>query len=151
MVIGWAKKIFKRSPRFPGLKFRNIDLFNEFIDSERTDPRVRALAFELAFIAYQNDSYLEVTQIGRSKKSQVRIYGYDRKSGHREKPSRAIDFSVKNLSDKKILKLTNHFEAFLDLGLFWSLIHHDVNHGDHLHLQVPHDSYNKILWEKNLS
>jgi hypothetical protein len=133
---------------FPGLKFKSKSLYNEFVDSRKTDPRVRSLALELGFFANLIGSSLEITQIGRSKRSQIKIYGFDKKSGHREKPSRAIDFSTKNLPKKIIDKLIEHFNFYLDLGYHYSLIYHDVGAGYHFHLQVPHTKYNKILWDK---
>lgn len=140
----------KKQPlNFPGIKFRSNSLYMEFLNQKRTDPRVRSLALELALYVKLLGSELEVTQIGRTKRSQVRIYGYDRKSGHRERPSRAIDFSGRNISREIINKLVEHFKFYLDLGYYYSLIYHDVGAGYHFHLQVPHAKYNKILWDIN--
>jgi hypothetical protein len=133
---------------FPGLKFKSKSLYDEFLDSRKTDPRVRSLALELGLLANLIGSKLEITQIGRSKNSQIKIYGFDKKSGHRERPSRAIDFSTKNLSKGTIDKLIEHFNFYLNLGHHYSLICHDVGAGYHFHLQVPHAKYNKILWDK---
>lgn len=134
---------------FPGLKFNSKSLYSEFLDSGKTDPRVRCLALELGFYAKLSGNDLEVTQIGRTRRSQLKIYGYDKKSGHRERPSRAIDFSVKNLSKESINKLVEHFRFYLDLGYHYSFIYHNVGAGCHFHLQVPHAEYNKILWDVN--
>jgi hypothetical protein len=128
---------------FPGLAFKNNMIQEEFCDDQRTDPRVRSLAFELAFLANQNNFALEITQIGRSYQSQVNIYGDDRPSGHRELPARAIDFSVRDLAEKSIEILLRHFEDYLKLAPYYSLLYHDVGFGLHLHLQAPHADYNK--------
>jgi hypothetical protein len=129
---------------FPGLKFCGEELRTEFCDHTKTDPRVRSLAFELAFIANQHDFNLEVTQISRTLESQIKIYGSDRPSGHREQPARAIDFSVKGLTKEAIAMLIAHFEAYLKQGQYFSLLCHDKGFGLHLHLQVPHANYNKL-------
>lgn len=143
------EKMLLKALAVTGLKFQSTALFEEFIDQKRTDPRVRMLALELGLVARINNFKLVITSISRSGKSNISIYGYDKASGHRELPTRAIDISTKNLSTENILKLQNHFSAFLDQGVLWSLIHHNVGHGDHLHLQAPHENYNEILWERN--
>lgn len=143
------KKILLKALAVTGLKFKSTALFEEFTDQKRTDPRVRMLALELGLVARLNNFKLVITSISRSSESNINIYGYDKVSGHRELPARAIDISTKNLSTENILRLQNHFSAFLDQGDLWSLIHHNVGHGDHLHLQVPHEDYNKILWENS--
>jgi hypothetical protein len=127
---------------FPGLIFRTAELKEEFCDSANTDPRVRSLAFELAFVAAQHNFVLEITQISRTRQSQIKIYGDDRPSGHREQPARAIDFSVNKLTKESIDILLNHFTKYLKRGQYYSLINHDVGFGRHLHLQVPHANYN---------
>ena len=131
-----------------GLLFKRRLLYEEFVDPRRCDPRVRAMALELALAAKLDGFALVVTQVGRTREENIRIYGYDKASGHRERPARAIDFSTRNLHDSEVLKLQNHFSMFLDRGRFWSLLHHNAGHGDHLHLQAPHEPYNTILWEK---
>jgi hypothetical protein len=127
---------------FPGLIFRNDGLREEFCDITKTDPRVRSLAFELAFVAAQHNFILEITQISRTRQSQIKIYGDDRPSGHREQPARAIDFSVNKLTKESIDILLNHFTKYLKRGQYYSLIYHDMGFGCHLHLQVPHANYN---------
>lgn len=135
-------------PKFYGLYFADINLYEEFINFRRTDPRVRMRAIELGLFAYTFNQRLQVTSISRSKESNIKVYGYDKRSGHRELPARAIDISVKGLDIRIISELRNYHSMFLDDGRYYSLIHHDVGHGDHLHLQVPHKaSINKVLWD----
>ena len=136
------KEIQKQSSDFPGISFACESVRLEFFDTKSTDPRVRAFALELALFAHQNDINLEVTQIRRSKKSQVAIYGFDKPSGHRELPARAVDFSVRNMTGRSISLLTEHFNAYLKIAPFYSLICHDVGAGKHLHLQVPQSRHN---------
>jgi len=105
-------------------------------------------ALELGLLIHSFGCQLQVVSIGRSRESNIRIYGYDKKTGHRELPARAIDFSVKGVGLKRIIELKNYHSIFLDDGRYYSLIHHDVGHGDHLHLQVPYNkNINKILWD----
>lgn len=135
-------------PKFYGLYFSDNRLYEEFLNFRRTDPRVRMRAIELGLFAYTFNQRLQVTSIGRSAKSNIEIYGYDKRTGHRELPARAIDFSVKDIDIRVISELKNYHSMFLDDGQYFSLIHHDVGHGDHLHLQTPHNpNINKILWD----
>jgi len=133
---------------FHGLYFPTIALYQEFIDTKRTDPRVRMRALELGLLAHSLDKQLRITGIGRTEKKNIEIYGHDRQSGHREMPSRAIDFSGGELRAETITTLQNHFTMFLDDGKYYSLIYHNAGFGNHLHLQVPHRDYNNILWKK---
>lgn len=138
-------------PKFCGLYFSDNRIYEEFLNFRRTDPRVRMRAIELGLFAYLLGQRLQIVSIGRSKKSNIEIYGYDKRSGHRELPVRAIDFSVNNLDIRIISELKNYHSMFLDEGQYYSLIHHDAGHGDHLHLQVPHkDSINKVLWDVSI-
>lgn len=127
---------------FPGIRFTELNLLEEFLDPKRTDPRVRALLLELGLFAATNDRWLRPTQIFRTRQSQIRIYGEDKPSGHREVPARAIDISIRNLDGQFITRLLNHFETYLKMGAFFSLIYHDVGSGKHLHLQVPRGALN---------
>jgi|GEM_PF-5248235 len=126
----------------PGIVFGDSALYQEFTDPRRTDPRLRALLLELGLFAALNGRQLRPTQIFRSRESQIAIYGQDKPSGHRELPARAIDISIGNLGGPFVVKLLNHFESYLKIGPFFSLICHDVGAGAHLHLQVPRASHN---------
>lgn len=135
---------------FQGLYFPTIALYEEFIDSKRTDPRVRMRTLELGLIIHSLNKQLVISGISRTEKRNIEIYGHDRQSGHREKPARAIDFGSSGLGIEVITALKNHFSIFLDDGRYYSLINHDVGFGKHLHLQVPHRDYNKILWKVSI-
>ncbi len=135
-------------PKFYGIKIPTMYLYNQFINSNKTDPRVRAMAMELGLQAHLMGKFLEITGIFRTREKNIEIYGRDKASGHREMPVRAIDFSLKDLDIEDIAHLKNHFAMFLDNGSYWSFISHDVGAGAHLHLQAPHADYNKILWEE---
>ena len=143
-----SKMIQDLRVKFFGLYFADVRLYEEFLNVRRTDPRVRMRAIELGLFAYKFNKRLQVMYIGRSKKSNIEIYGCDQQTGHRELPARAIDFSIHSLDMRIITELKNYFSMFLDDGRYYSLIHHDAGHGDHLHLQVPHrKNINKILWD----
>ena len=126
----------------PGIVFSDSALYREFIDPRRTDPRLRALFLELGLFAALHGRKLRPTQIFRSRQSQIAIYGQDKPSGHRELPARAVDISISNLGGPFLVKLLNHFESYLKIGPFFSLICHDVGSGAHLHLQVPRLAHN---------
>lgn len=141
-----TKRFNKPSILFPGIKFKSPELYNEFIDHQKTDPRVRSLALEIGLYANSLGYSLIISQIGRTAIEQIRIYGKDKKSGHRELPARAIDFGIKNIPMEIVMKLSNYFNFYLDSGVYYSLLYHNAGAGCHLHLQVPHKKYNKILW-----
>ena len=140
------KQSDKSSLPFPGIRFKSLELYDEFIDHQKTDPRVRSLALEIGLYVHSLGYSLIISQIGRTAKEQIRIYGKDKKSGHRELPTRAIDFSTKNIPMEIVMKLSNYFNFYLDSGVYYSLLYHNAGAGCHLHLQVPHKKYNKILW-----
>jgi len=127
------------------INFKSEKLKAEFLSPSETDPRVRALALELGLYSRLNGNNLKIRQIGRTASNQIEIYGYDKRSGHRERPARAIDFSVRQIQPDQIIKLVNHFSFYLDSGAYSSLLYHDSGSGYHLHLQVPHREYNKCL------
>lgn len=126
------------------IDFKNPADERIFYDDAQFDPRLRQTVWEIAYFANRNGFVLMVTGIHRTKAEQVKIYGQDQPSGHRETPTRAIDFRTSNLSDGFILKLLKYYEDYLDAGEYYSMLRH-VGTADHLHVQVPRQKYNLVI------
>jgi len=123
-------------PNLWGLLMDPAD-YARFMDDEQFDPRLRAVVLDFGLWTYRKGLLLKVTGTLRSKARNIEIYGYDRPSGHRCRPCRAIDFSAKDLPDDFVLAMIRRFNIYFKQAPFWSLIRHDAGAGDHLHMQTP--------------
>jgi len=115
------------------MQFKQEHLKEEFFHLEATDPRLRAILFELDFFFQQKFGRgLLVTCVWRTEEEQQKLYpeffarvGRARPSPHLDRPSRAVDLRSKDLQPEEIEALRNYFQTWwgdLPMSLFWSMI-----------------------------
>jgi hypothetical protein len=122
-----------------GIDFAEDRWMVQFFDDTQFDPRCRMRMLELGLLAFIYGKVLIITGIIRTKEKNIEIYGKDEPSGHRELPSRAIDFEVDEPDSEFCARMKNHHSMYMDRGSYYTLMNHDVGAGLHWHLQVPFD------------
>lgn len=114
-------------------------------DLPRIDSRIKALIFEAAAYLSRRNLSLTITCLLRDRAVQEAIYKNAQKIGAKEparsphEDGRAVDISIRGLSDEVISGLVGHLnETFPYEGnsRFKTAIRHDVGQGDHIHIQV---------------
>ncbi len=114
-------------------------------DLPRIDSRIKALIFEAAAYLARGNLSLTITCLLRDRAVQEAIYRKATALGAKEpvrsphEDGRAVDLSIRGLSDEVIAGLVEHLnETFPYQGnpRLRTAIRHDVGQGDHIHIQV---------------
>lgn len=123
------------------IKFKTAKLREEFYDLARTDPRIRAVASELALWCeklFEKD--LVITCVWRSEEKQLRIYGETKPSAHFLAPQcRAVDIRAhRNYFSSYELENIQSFiqKYFPRRDRLPAVLLHGLGDNFHIHLSV---------------
>lgn len=114
-------------------------------DLPKVDSRIKALIFETAAYLSRLNLTLTITCLLRDRAVQDAIYRNAVTIGAKEparsphEDGRAVDISIRGLSDEVIISLIDHLnQTFPYEGnpKFKTALRHDVGQGDHVHIQV---------------
>ncbi|MCP4988371.1 MAG: hypothetical protein GY928_20665 [Colwellia sp.] len=119
------------------MQFKNVGLKQQF---KQIDSRLRVmLSFLDLFTTKKYNDEIVITELIRTQQQQELIYGVGTKKKSVHLYGRGADVRVSNFKDSQITEILDLLNKIpYGKGSYKTAIRHDVDFGDHIHVQVKY-------------